>query len=201
MIRLPRYMSLSVCMMYLVVGSLFQGCGSTSSDDSTSTEPADPRRVVLTDIAGLGTDIYNANFVGKTCGTQDKTTTCPNGGTVKISGSFSCTTTNGTQSSNLDLTYVMTNCVEVRNGMTVTLTGTMKHTGSSTNVSSVVTSETIEYKSVGPVKITGTSVSANVYKDFSNDACEYTVNSRLTEVGGTSKVTGTLCGDAFSLSE
>ena len=173
-------------------------CGSSSSDDTTTAEPVDAKRVTTSNIASLGSDIYNANLVGKPCGKFDKSTTCPGGGTVIISGTFTCTTAStGVQSMNLDLTYVMTDCVEVRNQITTTLTGTMKHTGTSTNLASVVTSETISFQSSGPVKITSTGTA---YKPLS-ESCEFALTSRLTEAGGTSKVTGTLCGQSFSLDQ
>lgn len=179
----------------LLLASIF-ACGSSSSNDTTPAEPVDAKRVTTSNIASLGSDIYNANLVGKPCGKVDKSTTCPGGGSVVMSGSFTCTTAStGVQSMNLDLTYVMTDCVEVRNQATTTLTGTMKHTGASTNLASVVTSEVISFQSSGTVKITSTGTS---YKPLS-ESCEFGLTSRLTEAGGTSKVTGTLCGQSFSL--
>lgn len=171
------------------------GCGPTS-DDSGTAEPVSPMRAITSGIAGLGTDLYNSNWVGTTCGKVDKATTCPGGGTVTITGFFSCSTSStGVQALNLDFTYVMVDCIEVRNNLTLTLNGTMKHAGTSTNVATIVTSESITYVSSSPVKIVATG---SPYKSF-NDSCEFSLISRQAERGGPSRVTGTLCGESFSL--
>ena len=172
-------------------------CGSKTSENAP-TDPVDPKRATAANVASLGSGIYNANFVGKPCATVNKSTTCPGGGAVEITGSFSCTTSStGVQSMNLDLTYSMTNCIEVRSGLTTTLTGIMKHTGSSTNLASVVTSETISYNSSG--KVTMTSIGP-AYKSLS-ESCDFALTSRISEAGGTSKVTGTLCEESFGLDQ
>lgn len=199
MVRFTIELFAVICLLSAVAAS----CNSDKSDGTpTTTELADPRRAITGIIASLGANLYNENWVGKPCIIVNKTTTCPNGGNVIITGDFSCSTnSNGVQALNLNFTYNMTDCIEVRSGLTVTLNGKMTHTGSSTNISSVITSENISYKSVGSVKIDSKGVTSRsaVYKDFA-ESCEFAISSRLTETGETSKTTGTLCGETYSLS-
>lgn len=181
----------------LVVTSLVAACGSSDSEDEGTTAKADPKRAIVSAIAGLGGDLYNTNWAGQPCVVVSKETTCPAGGQVKITGSYTCPTTNGSQTTSLDFTYEMTDCVEVRNGLTLTMTGKMTHTGSSTNVTSIVTSETIAYKSIDKVAIVAVG---DAYESLT-DSCEFAITSRLSEAGGDSKVTGTLCGESFGLTK
>lgn len=181
---------------FVVLLASASSCKSESDDaGTTTTVDQDPKRVALSSIASLGADIYNANFVGTPCGKVDKTTTCPDGGDIVVSGSFTCETgSNNVQSLKLDFTYVMKDCVEIKNGITLTLTGSMTHSGTSTNISSVITSETISYKSVDDIKITAKGTNYTTL----DDKCSFSVTSRKADVNSDSKVTGSLCGDSFS---
>ncbi len=167
---------------------LFGGCASSDSDDSGGTAPADPRRAVITNIAALGDDIYNANWVGVTCGIANKTTTCPAGGSVVISGEYACPTVNGTQVVNMNFTYDMTDCAIIRNSLTLKMSGKMTHAGSSSSAS-----QTINYQSIGPMTIVGTG---DPYVPF-NESCEFAVTSRSSSASTTATVNGTLCGESL----
>jgi hypothetical protein len=188
----PRYAILAATMALQ-----FASCTTKSDDgESTTTGPVSPLRAMMSAVATLGADLYNTNYAGKPCTTVAKTTTCPGGGDVVISGSFTCSTgSNGVQTTNIDFLYDVTDCIEVRSGLTLTMTGKISHTGSSTNVSSIITAETIQLKSQGEVKMK--AVGAN-YEKFS-DNCTFAVKSSKANATSDSVVSGVICGESFSI--
>jgi len=162
----------------------------SSDDDDSSSEKADATAAVAAEIAILGAEIYNANWVGQTCTTVSKTANCSAAGTVAITGSFSCTTSDaGVQTMNLDFSYDMTACTITNQNISVVLTGTMTHSGTSTNVNSVITAETITFRATTPVTITATGAS---YKDFASD-CTFAVVTKKADVASEATISGSLC--------
>jgi len=194
MLRLSLLIAIMWSNVFLVA------CSSSPKAAATApATPIDPKGAIIDDISTLGADLYNANFVGKPCTTVDSQTTCPGGGNVHITGSFSCSTgSNDVQNLNLNFSYDMTSCIVVANNLTLTLTGTMTHTGSSSNVSSIVSAETINYQAQTPVKIVAVGATGSNYAPF-NNSCAFALVAQKASVNSTEKVSGVICGTSVGL--
>lgn len=188
-LKLLELISLALFLSSIALSS----CGiDKGSGDPIPAPPQkmDATRAVAGSIATLGAELYNTNWVGKLCEVVEKETVCSAGGTVRITGSFSCITGgNGVQNLNLDFTYEMDDCTIANSNLIVSLTGTMTHLGSSSNVSSIITSETIVYKSTEPVIISARGAN---YLDF-DDICFFSLVSKLTDPAAKSTLSGQLC--------
>ncbi len=116
-----------VLMVILVVAC------SDLTDKENKLSQSDIDRYTGYAIIDSVSQIYNINFAGKPVGSQNLTTTCPNGGNVTITGSTGYSQNNGITT--VDLMFQMTNCQTSKRtqnnlDLAVTLSGNISFKGS-----------------------------------------------------------------------
>jgi hypothetical protein len=126
--------------------------------------------------------LYNVNLASKAPGNQMATVSCPQAGTAVISGT---TSVDASQTTTLNLTYVMSGCAVVDNGDNLTFAGTVIEVGSFDSASEEsleFTSSALQFDGVvsgAAVDVPGCPVHA---------ADDWTSNPQIS---------GTICGRSF----
>lgn len=192
-----------VAVLVVIAALAIGGCGSSSSSSSSAVKAYSQSLVDADVMWGVNKEmvsLYNNNFAGKPTGAQNKTASCPLGGTVQITGTT--TFDNVNLITNVDLYYNMSNCQFTSAGgtLTVSLTmnGTMHHSGnfkSSGYKDENYIAETAPGTATN-VSIVGTSNRTGYLEASVNENCTY--NSHSTLNGTSGAVTGQICGRSVS---
>lgn len=185
----------------LTVALWLVGCGDLFPEDKKDNNTPPPPPTKLEDssetigiaIANLMVDLNNVNIAGKTCGEHEITTLCPNGGTVLITGKNTCGESNGSRTSTNEFTFTMADCSGTHNDSTVTITGVVLSTGSVTDISGIVVSQSLQYAAIVKVNL----VASGTYIEDFDENCRFAVMLRKGKYDAEVTTSGNVDGKTF----
>ncbi len=121
-----RWLVLPACMLAWSCSGTSNDSNSTNSNASTCGQACQDNEVgyALDDTIWL---LWNENFAGQPTGAQNKTASCPLGGTAQITGT-TAVASNGIDT--VQLTLTLQDCANLNTGYSLTFTGTVTWAGS-----------------------------------------------------------------------